>query len=172
MPTLAELNAATPDAFLRLIGGPLEGETWLAERALAQRPFHTRAALIHALEQAALNASEAEQIALIASHPDLAGKAAIDGTLSAASQQEQAAAGLDRLTPDEYAQFQQLNSAYRAQFGFPFVICARENTKHSILAAFNQRLTQPRSAEIATGLAEVLKILRLRLIDHVIEETP
>jgi urate oxidase/2-oxo-4-hydroxy-4-carboxy-5-ureidoimidazoline decarboxylase len=172
MPTLAELNAAPPDEFLRLIGGPLEGETWLAQRVLAQRPFASRAALIHAFEQAALNASEAEQICLIASHPDLAGRAAVDGTLSAASQQEQAAAGLDRLTTDEYEQFQRLNSAYRAQFGFPFVICARENTKHTILAAFERRLQQPRSAEITTGIAEVLKILRLRLIDHVTEEPP
>lgn len=171
MPTLAELNAAPPEVFLRLIGGPLEGETWLAKRVLAQRPFSTREALIRAFEHAVRHASEAEQIALIASHPDLAGKAAVDGTLSATSQQEQAAAGLDRLTPEEYDQFQRLNSAYRQQFGFPFVICARENTKHTILAAFEQRLQQPRHAEVATGIAEVLKILRLRLLDYVTEET-
>jgi len=163
--TLDSLNRAEPATFMALIGGPLEGETWLAERVMIARPFADLDALLAAFESAVDAAGEAERVALIASHPDLAGKAAIAGEVSALSEREQAAAGLDRLTPDEYALFAARNAAYRAQFGFPFVICAREHTKTSILDAFAARLDNPREAEIATGVAEVLKILRLRLLD-------
>lgn len=163
---LDALNRASGAHFLELIGGPLEGQTWLAERIEAGRPFASVDALYAAFEQAVATASENEQIALIASHPDLAGKAAIDGTVSAASAREQAAAGLDRLTPQQYAEFHRLNAAYKEKFGFPFVICARENTRESILASFDVRLDNSRSEEIAIALNEVLKILRLRLIDQ------
>lgn len=161
-----DLNAASDDQFMALIGGPLEGEAWLARRVLAARPFADVGALYAAFEAAVWAASDDERIALIASHPDLAGKAAIAGAVSEQSRREQAAAGLDRLTPEEYALFQAHNAAYRARFGFPFVICAREHDRNSILAAFAARLEQPRAQEIATGTAEVLKILRLRLIDQ------
>lgn len=163
---LDALNQASGAHFLEMIGGPLEGQTWLAERIAAGRPFASVDALYAAFEQAVTAASETEQIALIASHPDLAGKAAIDGTVSAASAREQAAAGLDRLTPQQYAEFHRLNAAYREKFSFPFVICARENTRESILASFDARLGNSRSQEIAIALNEVLKILRLRLIDQ------
>jgi OHCU decarboxylase len=85
--------------------------------------------------------------------------------LSADSVREQASAGLDRLTEDEYAEFHRLNTDYRAAFGFPFVICARENTKDSILTAFRSRRQNSRAQEIETAVREVLKILHLRLID-------
>jgi OHCU decarboxylase len=167
MPTLNDLNHAEPTQFLALIGGPLEGQTWLAERIASYRPFASVEALIAAFHEVVATMSEADKIALIASHPDLAGKAAIDGSLSEASKQEQAAAGLDRLTHDEYETFHQRNTAYKQAFGFPFVICARENTKASILAAFETRLQNPRAQEIDAGVSEVLKILRLRLLDLV-----
>lgn len=164
--TLDALNRASGAQFLELIGGPLEGQTWLAERIAAGRPFASVDALYAAFEQAVNAASETEQIALIASHPDLAGKAAMEGAVSADSIREQAAAGLDRLTPQQYAEFHRLNTAYREKFGFPFVICARDNTRESILASFDHRLGSSRAQEIATALNEVLKILRLRLIDN------
>lgn len=166
MPTLAELNQAAPAEFLRLIGGPLEGQTWLAERVVSQRPFASVDALSRAFAAAATAASETEQIALIASHPDLGEKLAIK-PLSDHSEREQAAAGLDQLTPAEYALFHQSNQVYRAAFGFPFVICAREHTRDSILAAFAERQHHTRAQELATALAEVLKILRLRLADSI-----
>jgi OHCU decarboxylase len=106
-----------------------------------------------------------QQVALIRAHPDLAGKAAIAGDLTPESTREQASAGLDRLTPDEYARFNHLNAAYRDAFDFPFVICAREHTKHSILASFEARLQNDRPSEIATALDEIAKIARLRLND-------
>lgn len=164
---LDDLNRASESQFMTMIGGPLEGETWLAERVAASRPFTDVSALYAAFESVVDAATEAEKIALIASHPDLAGKAAIAGDVSEQSKREQAAAGLNSLTPEEYALFHERNSAYKAKFGFPFVICARENTKTSILAAFVTRTEQSREAEIKTGVAEVLKILRLRLIDLV-----
>lgn len=163
---LNELNQASDAEFMRMIGGPLEGQTWLAQRVAVARPFTDVEALASAFEQVVQAATAAEKVALISSHPDLAGKAAIAGEVSEMSKREQAAAGLDRLTPEEYAEFHRLNGAYKARFGFPFVICARENTKDSILAAFNTRLEHTREAEIDTGVREVLKILRLRLIDQ------
>jgi OHCU decarboxylase len=103
------------------------------------------------------------QVALIAAHPDLAGRVAREGRLTAASSSEQAGAGLDALTPEEIATFDSANGAYRERFGFPFVICARENTKASILAALAQRVRNDRATEIATALAEIAKIAWLRI---------
>ena len=163
--SLDALNAASQSEFLALIGGPLEGVTWLAERVAAHRPFADADALHRAFEREGAIASETERIALIASHPDLGNKLAVGKPLSADSVREQASAGLDRLTEDESAEFHQLNTEYREAFGFPFVICARENTKDSILAAFRSRRQNARAQEIETAVSEVLKILRLRLID-------
>jgi 2-oxo-4-hydroxy-4-carboxy-5-ureidoimidazoline decarboxylase len=162
---LDDLNQSGPLRFFELIGGPLEGQQWLAEQVAPHRPFNSVQGLFEAFEAVVQTASQDEKIALIASHPDLAGRAAMAGEVSETSQREQAAAGLDRLTPEEYERFHALNDAYRARFGFPFVICARENTKESILKAFEQRLHNDRSTEITTGVAEVLKILRLRLLE-------
>lgn len=106
-----------------------------------------------------------ERLALIRAHPELAGKAAIDGTLTAASAGEQASAGLDRMTPDEYARFHDLNAAYRAKFDFPFIICVRLTDKAGILAAMKARLANDRDAEIATALEQIGEIVRLRLKD-------
>lgn len=164
MPTLNALNNAPPTHFLTMIGGPLEGQTWLAERVAPLRPFVSVEALIEAFEQIIQPCSAAEKIALIASHPDLGSKLAIG--LSDLSVQEQAAAGLDRLMPEEYAQFHSYNTAYKQQFGFPFVICARDHTKDSILAAFVTRLQHTRPQEINSGIAQVQRILALRLRDH------
>jgi len=111
------------------------------------------------------DATADEQLALIRAHPELAGKAAIDGTLTAASAAEQASAGLDRMTPDEYARFHDLNAAYRAKFDFPFIICVRLTDKAGILAAMAARLANDREAEIAAALREIGEIVRLRLKD-------
>jgi OHCU decarboxylase len=104
-----------------------------------------------------------QQVALIAAHPDLAGRVAREGRLTAASTFEQQSAGLDALTPEELAHFDASNGRYRARFGFPFVICARENTKASILAALEHRAENDRPTEIATALAEIAKIAWLRI---------
>ena len=109
------------------------------------------------------------QVALIQAHPDLAGKAAIAGELTAELAREQSSAGLSRLAPEQFATFTRLNQAYRERFGFPFVICAREHSAAGILEHFATRLEHPRDQEIATALGEIAKIARLRLLDAVRE---
>jgi 2-oxo-4-hydroxy-4-carboxy-5-ureidoimidazoline decarboxylase len=117
--------------------------------------------------QAMYAASDAEKLALIRAHPDLVGRAARAGTLTPSSTREQAGAGLDTLSASEVALFDRYNSEYRESFGFPFVICARENRKESILRAFPERLRHSRDEEISTALAEIAKIARFRLLDAV-----
>jgi OHCU decarboxylase len=108
-------------------------------------------------------ASREEQLALIRAHPDLAGKAARAGAMTAASVAEQSSAGLDRLTDEEYARFERLNAAYRETFGFPFIIAVRRHDTHGILAAFETRLRNGVDEEIQTALAEIAEIARVRL---------
>jgi 2-oxo-4-hydroxy-4-carboxy-5-ureidoimidazoline decarboxylase len=110
-------------------------------------------------------ASDEERLALIRAHPELAGKAAIDRTLTEASAAEQASAGLDRLTPQEFIRFHNLNVAYRARFDFPFIICVRLTDKAGILTAMEQRLANDRDTEVATAIAQIGEIVRLRLED-------
>ena len=109
------------------------------------------------------DATPEEQLALIRAHPELAGKAAVDGTLTEASAAEQASAGLDRLTQAEFDRFHALNAAYRERFGFPFIICVRLTNKAGILAAMARRLGNDRETEIAEALAQIGEIVRLRL---------
>ena len=113
------------------------------------------------------DASRDAQLALLRAHPDLAGRAARAGAMTAASVAEQASAGLDRLTDEEYERFTRLNTAYRERFGFPFVIAVRRQTREGILAAFERRLAQPLDREIETALGEVFEIARLRLLERI-----
>ncbi|MGF7149301.1 2-oxo-4-hydroxy-4-carboxy-5-ureidoimidazoline decarboxylase [Sphingomonas zeicaulis] len=147
-------------AFVARYGALFEHSPWVVERAAARLPF---ADLHVGLMSVVRDATRDEQLALIRAHPELAGKAAIDGTLTEASTAEQASAGLDRLTREEYDRFHALNAAYRARFGFPFIICVRRTNKAGILAAMEQRLQQDSEAEIETAIAEIAEIVRLRL---------
>ncbi len=119
-----------------------------------------------------LTATTDEQVKLIASHPDLVGRLAREGKLTHESTREQAAAGLAQLSAQEVKLFERYNADYRAKFGFPFVICARENKKDAILAAFPLRLQNTRPQEIDTALSEIAKIARLRLLDSVMKISP
>ena len=167
--TLAELNACDLPKFLQVCGPLYEHSPWVAERAFACRPFASRMALHAALVQAVAEATPDEQVALIRAHPDLVGRLAREGRLTAASTTEQAAAGLDALSASEVEAFERFNREYRDRFGFPFVICARESRKDAILAAFPVRLGHTAEEEQATALAEIAKIGRLRLLDAVSE---
>jgi OHCU decarboxylase len=163
--TLAELNAADRPAFVAAVGFAFEDSPWIVERAWEARPFASVTALHAAMVSVVAEASEPERIALIAAHPDLAGRVAREGRLTTASRGEQVAAGLDRLTPRELERFDRLNGAYRQRFGFPFVICAREHDTSSILAELERRTQDERDGEVATALDEIAKIARLRLAD-------
>ena len=161
--TVAQLNQADRSAFTEAVGFAFENSPWIAERAWEDRPFESIAAL-HARMVEIVNAAPPEKrVELIAAHPDLAGRVAREGRLTPASQSEQRSAGLDALSAEETARFERLNRTYRERFGFPFVICARENTKASILAALERRAQNEREAEIAAALSEIAKIARLRL---------
>ena len=161
--TLAELNSADKPAFVAALGWVFEGSPWVAERAWAARPFASVAALHAAMVQAVERASADEQLALIRAHPDLATRA----RLSDSSTVEQAGAGLDRLTPEEYARFHDLNAGYHERFAFPFIIAVRNHTKASILAEFARRLDLTEPDERATALAEIATIARFRLAEIV-----
>jgi 2-oxo-4-hydroxy-4-carboxy-5-ureidoimidazoline decarboxylase len=137
-----------------------EHSRWVEARADARPSSGDRHADLMAVVH---DATPEEQLALIRAHPELAGKAAVDGTLTEASAAEQASAGLDRLTKEEFDRFHALNAAYREKFGFPFIICVRLTDKAGILAAMESRLASDRDTEIAKALAEIGEIVRLRL---------
>jgi len=148
--------------FVARYGGLFEHSPWVVERAALRLPF---ADLHDGLMQVVHDAPQEEQLALIRAHPELAGKAAIDGTLTDASTSEQASAGLQRLSPEEYERFHDLNRRYRERFGFPFIICVRLTDKAGILAAMQERLANERSTEINNALVQIGEITRLRLED-------
>jgi OHCU decarboxylase len=158
-------NALDRDAFVERYGPLFEHSPWVAAAAYGKRPFADREDLLAKLTEAMYEAPEDRQTELIRAHPDLAGRAAIEGTLTADSAREQSSAGLDRLTPDEYEAFTRTNTAYRERFGFPFVVCVREHDKASILATAEARLQNDPQTEHGNALAEIAKIARLRLED-------
>jgi 2-oxo-4-hydroxy-4-carboxy-5-ureidoimidazoline decarboxylase len=165
--TVAQLNAADRAQFTASIGFVFENTPWIAQAVWERRPFADVNALFEAMLQV-LDAAPAEaRVALIAAHPDLAGRVAREGRVTRASLEEQASAGLDRLTTDEISRFDRLNGAYRDRFAFPFVICAREQTIQTILDALERRTHNDRATEIAIALTEIGKIARLRLLEAV-----
>ncbi|RZM79815.1 2-oxo-4-hydroxy-4-carboxy-5-ureidoimidazoline decarboxylase [Leptolyngbya iicbica LK] len=145
--------------FTQALGDIFEHTPAIAQKAWPQRPFAT----VEALHQAMVTVMQAlpteDQLRLIRAHPDLGTKA----KMADSSVQEQAGVGLDRLSPEEFATFSELNQAYRDRFHFPFIVAVKEHTKTSILAAFRQRLTHDAATERQTALAEIAKIAGYRL---------
>ena len=139
-----------------------EHSPWVEARADERPSSGDRLADLMAVVR---DAAPEEQLALIRAHPELAGRAAVDGSLTEASAAEQASAGLDRLSQAEFDRFHALNAAYSEKFGFPFIICVRLTDKAGILAAMERRLANDRDAEIAEALAQIGEIVRLRLED-------
>jgi 2-oxo-4-hydroxy-4-carboxy-5-ureidoimidazoline decarboxylase len=171
--TIAEVNTWNREQFVAHLGFLFEHSPWVVEDAWSERPFGNRDDLHRAFTAAVARSGEDRQIALIRSHPDLVGRAALAGTLTRESTSEQLTAGLDpgRLSTDEIVRFADFNESYKTRFGFPFVICARENTKETILAGFVARLGNNREEEITTALAEIAKICWYRLAD-VLADSP
>jgi len=161
--TVSELNRSGREDFCNAVGFAFENSPWIARQAWEKRPFASVDEMHAAMVAIVERAPEEKRIELIAAHPDLAGRVAREGRLTPASQDEQSSAGLDRLSKEELERFERLNEAYRARFSFPFVICARENTKGSILAALESRAQNDRTTEVSTALREIAKIARLRL---------
>jgi beta-ureidopropionase / N-carbamoyl-L-amino-acid hydrolase len=168
--TLEQINAASPEQFAALLEGVYEHSPWIAQRAAAQRPFTSLAALKLALVQVVRGASIGEQEALLRAHPELAGRAMVAKSLTAESTREQGTAGLAHCTPQEFATLQQLNADYRARFGFPFILAVRGPrgtglTRQQIIATFERRLAHPVGYERAECLRNVHRIAELRLAD-------
>jgi 2-oxo-4-hydroxy-4-carboxy-5-ureidoimidazoline decarboxylase len=162
---LGMINSLSREDFVCVIGPIFEDSPWVADATWSKRPFKSLDLLHGALCKTVQASTEAKQINLIRAHPDLAGRAAQTGALTAASASEQASAGLSKLTADEIALLQKYNQSYRDKFDFPFVVCARLNKKEAILKGFESRLKQSRQKEIKTALAEIEKIAYLRLQD-------
>lgn len=163
--TLADLNEMEEACFVAALGHLFEHSPWVASDAAAKRPFASVEELHGAFVAAVAEAGFDAQLALINAHPDLAGKLALAKQLTAESAFEQASAGLDQLSREEFTKFTALNDAYREKFGFPFIICVRLNTKDSILAAFERRLARDATTERNEALTQIGEITRLRLAE-------
>jgi 2-oxo-4-hydroxy-4-carboxy--5-ureidoimidazoline (OHCU) decarboxylase len=185
--SIADVNALTESEFVEKIGRLFPSGKWIAESAYRKRPFNSMYDLRRALQDAVFEAPQERQLELMRSYPDLGrfmrpaeevstlsasdGTAspyeisayAVEGLARAESLRDQSSAGLDRLTPEESESFNSLNKAYRDKFGFPLVVCVRENTKETILASGKERLENSPAQEKAAGLVEIIKIANLRL---------
>lgn len=154
--------------FVAAFGGVYEHSPWIAEAAFERglpADADSAAGLHRALTAVLREASEERKRALINAHPDLAGRLAMAGRLTADSSKEQASAGLDQLTDDERARFTALNDAYKARFGFPFVMAVKGRSKEEIMAAFERRLQHDEASEMRTALEQIERIALLRLED-------
>ena len=168
--TLEQLNAASPAEALALLDGLYEHSPWIAEQALAQRPFRTLAHLQHAMAQVVRTAGTEAQLGLIRAHPELAGKAMVAKSLTAESTHEQSKAGLTQCTPEEFERIQQLNAAYNERFGFPFILAVRGPrgtglSKQEIIDTFARRLDNHPEFELAEALRNIHRIAEIRLND-------
>jgi 2-oxo-4-hydroxy-4-carboxy-5-ureidoimidazoline decarboxylase len=167
---LGQLNRMGSADFAASIGDTFEHAPWVAEAAAARRPFAKVTALHDAMMGALRAAPRERQLDFLRGHPDLAGKTARAGALTDDSRREQASVGLDSLNEAEFAHFHRLNDAYKAKFGFPFMICVRRHTRDSILAQFERRLGNDAATEFAAALQEVFYITRLRVAGKVAGE--
>src|SRR6266702_1129290 len=155
---LSDLNAADKDDFVAALGNIFEYSPWIAEQAAAGRPFAGVKALFAAMKDVVDRAPAEARLALIKGHPDLANKTQRAAGLTAESNAEQNSAGLDRLSDAEYEAFTQVNNAYRAKFGFPYIVCVRRQTKDAILRDFERRLPNDAAAEMRLSIAEIVRI--------------
>ena len=167
--TLDALNDASPEQALAMLDGLYEHSPWIAEQALAARPFRSVEQLRQVMADILARAPEDAQLALIRAHPELAGKAMVARTLTAESTSDQSAAGLTECTPEEFARIQKLNADYNAKFGFPFILCVCKGsgmTRASIIAHFDRRLQNTRADEQAQALHQINRIVSFRLAER------
>ncbi len=167
MHSLHRINALDQTEFTALLGGIYEHSPWVASRSWPQRPFESFAHLQATLAQVLDQASADERMAVIRAHPELSGRAALRGDLTANSREEQAGAGLDQCTPEEFAQLQEGNRAYAEKFGFPFIIAVRGLGRRDIIESLQRRRASSREEEIAAALEQIHRIAAFRLSEKV-----
>ena len=159
--TIGQINALDRGGFVQAIGWVFEHSPWVAERSWEHRPFVSLEALNETMESQVELASRAQKATLLRAHPDLGSRA----QMGPSSANEQADAGLDRLTPEEYRRFHHLNEAYKTKFGFPFLFAVKGSNKFRILEALERRLDAGAEEEFQTAMRQVYKIARFRLQD-------
>jgi beta-ureidopropionase / N-carbamoyl-L-amino-acid hydrolase len=168
--TLPELNSASSEQVLAWLDGVYEHSPWIAEAALKSRPFRSVAHLKRALVEVVRNASREQQLQLLRAHPELAGKAMLSKALTAESSNEQSLSGLTHCSAEEFALIQQLNAAYNAKFGWPFLLAVRGPrglglTRGEIIATLQRRLGGHLDFELAECLRHIHRIAEIRLND-------
>ena len=159
-------SSLSRDHFIAAFADIYEHSPWVAAAAYDQGQVSELDDIetLHArMSEVLLSADHARQLALINAHPDLAGKAAVQGQLTESSTNEQAGAGIQECTPEEFQRFTELNEAYKTRFAFPFIMAVKGSNRHQILAAFETRIHNPADAEFACALAEINKIALFRL---------
>ncbi len=161
--SIAQLNQMSQEEFVQVLGTLFEHTPEIAQKAGNYRPFVDVTALHQKMVDIVSLMSIDEQLALIRAHPDLGSKA----KMAEDSVKEQAGLGLDRLTNQEYDRFQRLNQAYKNKFGFPLIIAVKNQTKDSVLEAFERRLQNTIEAEIASAIAQINKIAWFRILNLV-----
>lgn len=157
--SIERLNQMSQEEFVAALGTVFERSPSISEKAWDDRPFADRDALYRSMVRIVQTSSHEEQLALFCAHPDLGTKA----KMADASEEEQSGVGLDRLSPEEFERFQGLNELYRDRFGFPFIIAVKNQTKESILEAFEERLNHSMEEEQQQALTEICTIARFRL---------
>lgn len=166
--TPKKITEMTETEFVERFGGVYEHSPWIAQETWQtplSEPHNTLDGLHQQMQIVVSKASHDALLTLIKHHPDLAGKAAIDGTLTKESTSEQSGAGIDQCTAEEFALFEQFNGAYKEKFGFPFIMAVKGSNRHLILAAFEKRLKNDEQTEFDTAINEIHKIARFRLED-------
>ena len=161
--SIDDMNRIDEREFVDLLGGIFEHSPWVAELVYDERPFADRDSLYRAMTSAMQRAPKARRMDLLCAHPELAGKEAASGDLTAASKREQAGAGLDHCSAQELEKIRYFNRAYRERFGFPFIIAVSGLDRGQIIAAMETRLGNDIDTEFDTALGEVEKIARIRL---------
>jgi 2-oxo-4-hydroxy-4-carboxy-5-ureidoimidazoline decarboxylase len=161
--TLWELNRLSANAFVTALGHVFEHSPWVAERVSKKRPFKSVDELHQTMITAVWSAPQPSQMALLRAHPELAGKAAMRGELTAESSLEQSGAGLAHCSPEELARLTALNAAYNKKFGFPFILAVKGYDREGILREFERRVARDSSVEFEEALKQVARITRFRL---------
>lgn len=167
---LSVLNTCSKDEFVAALGNVFEHSPWIGEQAAVARPFAGVQQLFDAMKAVVDQTTPDCRLALIRGHPDLANKTQRAAGLTAESSAEQAGAGLDRLSDAEFEAFELANSAYRARFGFPYIVCARRHTRGSILRDFERRLPNDTAIEIRNSINEIYRIAALRVAELVVSD--
>ena len=161
--TIDDINSCSEADFVERLAGIFEHSPWVPELVYSVAPFASRENLYQVMCEAVRRAPEFQRMALLCNHPELAGKEASSGTLTDASQREQAGAGLNHCSAAELVKIQSLNQAYYDKFDFPFIIAVTGLDRFEIIAAMERRLDNKQSTEFETALGEVEKIARIRI---------